>query len=81
MTLKEMAAEYRMSGELCRTRIRELNEKLRTEKMCEMEKLRLRRRILLLETMLRDTMATAAYLENYYGDDKNERKESVLQAG
>ena len=42
MTVAELSGEYRKSGELCRVRAEELGEKLKKEKMCEMDKLRLR---------------------------------------
>ena len=51
-------------------------EKLKKEKMCEMDKLRLRRKIHMLSNMARDAIATSNYLENYYGDEKNERKKA-----
>ena len=81
MTLSEMAVEYRKSAALCRDRLAKLNHDLRYGKMCEMDRLRLRRKALQLEAMLRDTAATAKYLENYYGDDNNEKTEFVCQAG
>lgn len=76
MTVAELSGEYRKSGELCRVRAQELDAKLKKEKMCEMDKLRLRRKIHMLSTMARDAIATSRYLENYYGDEKNERKEA-----
>ena len=76
MTLTELSVEYRESGELCRMRLYELNEKLENEKMCEMDRMRLRRKTSMLESMLRDAMAISRYLENYYGDDKNDRKKA-----
>ncbi len=76
MTVAELSGEYRKSGELCRVRAEELGEKLKKEKMCEMDKLRLRRKIHMLSNMARDAIATSNYLENYYGDEKNERKKA-----
>lgn len=76
MTLTELSVEYRHSGELCRVRLTELNERLEHEEMCEMDKLRLRRKACMLESMLRDAMAISHYLENYYGGDKNDRKKA-----
>lgn len=76
MTIAELSGEYRKSGELCRVRAEELSEKLKKEKMCEMDKLRLRRKIHMLSNMARDAIATSNYLENYYGDEKNERKKA-----
>ena len=76
MTLTELSAEYRQSSELCRARLVELNERLASAKMCEMDRLRLRRKAAMLETMLRDTAAISRYLENYYGGKTNDRKKA-----
>ena len=70
MTLLEMSAEYRESGEKCRRRVRELNAILSTEVMGETERLLLRRRVSILSTMARDAIAISRYLENYYGGKK-----------
>ena len=72
MTLTELSHEYMQSAEPIRLRLHELNEQLKTQRMCEMERMRINRRICVLTTMLRDTVATAKYLENYYGSDDNE---------
>lgn len=61
-----MAAEYRVSGEKCRDRVRELREKVKTHDMTESEKLLLRRRITMLSAMARDAVAISKYLESYY---------------
>lgn len=71
-----MSCEYRKSGELCRARLEELNDRIEHEKMGEMEKLRLRRKAYMLSIMVRDSIATSRYLENYYGDEKNAGKEN-----
>ena len=76
MTLSEMSKEYRHSGELCRARLKELNDRLENTTMCEMDRLRLRRKTAMLETMLRDTVAISRYLENYYGGKDDERKKA-----
>lgn len=76
MTLLQLSSEYRKSGELCRRRQEELSLKLEREELCETDRLRLRRRIYILGTMARDSIATSRYLENYYGDDKNAEKEA-----
>lgn len=76
MTLMQLSSEYRRSGELCRQRQEELRLRLEREKLCETDRLRLRRRIYILGAMARDSIATSRYLENYYGDDKNEGKEN-----
>ena len=72
MKISELSAEYRDSAMLCRGRIKELNLKLEGEPMCEIDRLRLRRRI----AILRDTIAVSRYLENYYGDDMNAGKKT-----
>lgn len=65
MELKEMAEEYRKSGDRCRERLAELRRRL-PEKMPETRRLELRRRITVLEDMERETVATANYLAHYY---------------
>ena len=76
MTLIQLSSEYRKSGELCRQRQEELSRKLEYEDLCEMDRLRLRRRIYILGVMARDSIATSRYLENYYGDDGNAGKKA-----
>jgi len=76
MKISELSAEYRDSAMLCRGRIKELNLKLEGEPMCEIDRLRLRRRIAILTSMMRDTIAVSRYLENYYGDDMNAGKKT-----
>ncbi len=66
MNLIELSEEYNESALLCRTRIAELNVKLNEEPMCEIDRLRLRRRIAILTSMMRDALAVSRYLENYY---------------
>ncbi len=69
MTLKELSLEYRESGLVCKARADKLKPLLRAPELCEMERLRLRRRIYILEAMGKEAMATANYLKNYYGDE------------
>ena len=66
MTLNELAAEYRAGAALIKTRIAELNDRLHDKTLCEMEKFRLRGRILMLESMFRDAQETALVMEKYY---------------
>ena len=66
MDLKTMAVEYAAGGQACRKRAEELRQRLCLEGPGEMEKLRLRRRIQILTTMARDSIATSRYLERYY---------------
>ena len=72
MMLSQLSVQYRESAQLCRDRAHELEPRLGDKSMCEVDRLRLRRRILTLMTMARDAMAISRYLENYYGDDENE---------
>lgn len=72
MKLAELSAEYRSSAQLCRVRIAELRQKLADEQMCEIDRLRLRRRICILTSMMRDTLAVGGYLENYYKHSEGE---------
>lgn len=67
MTLTELSAQYRESGEKCRRRVEELRLILETEPMSETERLILRRRIYIIAGMARQTIATSNYLKNYYG--------------
>lgn len=67
MTLREMAKEYRGSGREFHARIAELKQKCGNEAMSETERILLRRRICVLETIERELRSTGKYLENYYG--------------
>ena len=75
MTMIELAKEYRESGQLLKERIAELRLRLKTEKLCEMEKFRLRGRIDTLVRMERDVNEVAVVMERYYerGRKKNGR--------
>ena len=66
MKLIELSAEYNESAQPLKRRIAELNRQLNDEPMCEIDRLRLRRRIAILTSMMRDTLAVSRYLENYY---------------
>ena len=79
MNLNELSEQYRAGGEACRLRAAQLTEVLKTEKLPEMERMRLRRRICILMTMARESAATAKYLKNYYGDDDNGKHEHVCK--
>ena len=72
MKLMELSEQYRESGLACRKRAAELRAQLGDEDMGETLRIRLLRRISILESMARDALATANYLKNYYGDDENE---------
>lgn len=69
MTLQQLSEEYRVSADLCRQRVAELNRQLRDEELSETEKLLLRRRICILSGMVRETASTANYLRTYYGEE------------
>lgn len=75
MTLKEMSGEYYAGAQRCRERIAELEDMLENREMCEIDRLRLRRRICILRGMMRDAIAISRYLKNYYGDDNDAGKE------
>ncbi len=76
MNLMELSAEYSESAALCRGRIAELRSGLADESLCEIDRLRLRRRIAMLTSMMRDALAVSRYLKNYYGDDVNAGKKA-----
>ena len=76
MKLIELSEEYSRSAALCRERIAELRGGLDDESMCEIDRLRLRRRIAMLTSMMRDALAVSHYLKNYYGDDINAGKKT-----
>ena len=67
MKLFELAKEYRISGEMCRKRAKELNKIIKNRRLNESEKLMLRRRITILSAMARETIETANKLADYYG--------------
>ena len=68
MLLKELANEYRESAAMMTQRMDEIKCAVADKNICEMERLRLRRRLDVLRTMYYDTLKTARYLESYYGD-------------
>ena len=66
MTLKELSEQYRQSAGALKERIALLDGILKEEKLCEMERLRMRLRLETLRIMYYDTMKTARILEDYY---------------
>lgn len=67
--IEELAEQYEQSATAIRKRISELKRQLKKGNMTDWSYTtaqRLERRILILESMYRDTKATAAYLRNYY---------------
>lgn len=66
MTLEELSREYRDSGEAVRRRACRLEARLSDPDLTETQRLELRRRVNILRTMARDTIATARYLHRYY---------------
>ena len=71
MLLKELANEYRESAAPLKERMNALKDAAADENICEMERMRLRRRLDTLRGMYYETMRTAVYLENYYGAVEN----------
>ena len=67
MKLSELAKEYRISGEKCRKRAKELNALIQNGGLSESEKLMLRRRLTIITAMARETIETANKLAGYYG--------------
>ena len=70
MQLKELSAEYRRTGERCRATLREQRRLLSRPGLPEGERIVLHRRVTLLTAMTREAIATAIYLDNYYGRDR-----------
>lgn len=68
MLLKELAKEYRESAVMIIDRINEIKKQNDISEICEMDKLRLRRRLDFLQNMYYDTVKTAKYLESYYDE-------------
>ena len=66
MELKELAREYRVTGEMCREKAALLRRELETSEMGETERMRARERLYMVETMARDAIATSNYLATYY---------------
>ena len=66
MLLKELANEYRESAAMLTERMKELKEQIADKNICEMERMRLRRRVDMLRTMYYDTVKLAKYMEGYY---------------
>lgn len=73
MTVYELGEAYLRNAVALRCRISELRTRLRTEQLTESEKILLRRRICVLESMARDSRATGRYLKRYY-NGQNTRK-------
>ena len=66
MTMTELAKEYRDSAAMIKERMTTLRQRLETEELCEMDKLRLRIRIDTLAAIFRETNEAAVYMERYY---------------
>ncbi len=65
LSLQELSAQYRISGKLCKKRMAELQEQLRSGSFSSNEEYELRRSITLLTAMSRECLATANYLRDY----------------
>lgn len=66
MKLGELAVEYRKSGELLKERIEALQKQIEDRQTGEMERLRIRCRILQLKRMHRYVNEAAGVMEHYY---------------
>jgi len=66
LKLIEMSKEYRKSGELCRSRVREIQAELESGKVRGGEKIVLQRRLTVLSAMARDTIEMSNKLGRYY---------------
>ena len=66
MKVTELAGEYKAAGLRCRERAAELRVRLKTAPMTDSERIELRRRISVLDSMGREAMATGKYLAHYY---------------
>ena len=66
MTMKQRSAEYRRSAELLKQRIRELAPLVSDDGLSETEKALIRSRLVMLNSMLTDTLAIAVLTERYY---------------
>ena len=67
MKLTELSAEYRQISAKCREKLKLLRAQADNPEISETDRLVLRRNCTILESMARETGATAKYLENYYG--------------
>jgi len=66
MKMKQLSAEYRKSAELLRLRITELTPLVSQEGLSGSEKALITSRIVMLNSMLTDTLALAVLTERYY---------------
>lgn len=64
-SLWELAAQYRVSGQVCKNRLRELQERIQKDGLGASEEYELRRNITMLTAMSRDCIATSNYLKSY----------------
>lgn len=71
MDLLNLSIQYRDSGEKLRGRIRQLQAEV-DKPMSETERLALRRRIVILSSMARETIATSNYLQRYYEEGRHQ---------
>lgn len=66
MTMTQLSAEYRNSAQLLRQRIGELTALISEENLSGSEKTLIESRLVLLNSMLTDTLAIAVLTERYY---------------
>lgn len=66
MTMTQLSAEYRNSAQLLRHRIGELAALISEENLSGSEKTLIESRLVILNSMLTDTLAIAVLTERYY---------------
>lgn len=66
MTMKQLSAEYLNSAQLLRRRIGELTVLISEEGLSGTEKALIKSRLVILNSMLTDTLAIAVLTERYY---------------
>lgn len=66
MTMTQLSAEYRNSAQLLRQRIGELAALISEENLSGSEKTLIESRLVILNSMLTDTLAIAVLTERYY---------------
>jgi len=66
MTMKQLSAEYRNSAQLLRRRIGELTVLISEEGLSGTEKALIKSRLVILNSMLTDTLAIAVLTKRYY---------------
>lgn len=73
----ELSAQYRNSGLSCRKKLKEMNARLKNDRLRPEEAIELRRNITMLTAMTRDCIAISNYLRQYH--ERRERLETKRQ--